>query len=130
MRSAGARALRVDDNDIAIPSADRAAVLSAWEQKSLIDESPLRTRRFQRANATAAPARAAEPARADAPVPERRTVTITGRPSGHAEPQRPRRRSAAQRQLVAQPDRVALWAFLLGLFLVFVAAATATAAPL
>jgi thiol:disulfide interchange protein len=129
MRSAGARALRVDDDDIAIPSADRDAVLSAWEQKSLIDESPLRTRRFQRANATAAHPAQAAPARAaaPAPAPERRTVTITGRPG--QEPQRPRRRSAAQQQLVAQPDRVALWAFLLGLFLVFVAAATATAAP-
>jgi thiol:disulfide interchange protein len=124
MRSAGARALRVDDNDVA--SADRAAVLSAWEQKSLIDESPLRTRRFQRTNASqteSAPAPAAG-------VSERRTVTITGHPADRVEPRRPRRRSAAQHQLVAQPDRVALWAFLLGLFLVFVAAATATAAPL
>jgi hypothetical protein len=129
MRSAGARALRVDDSEIAIPSADRAAVLSAWEQKSLIDESPLRTRRFQRANPTAAPARAATPAPAPVPAPERRTVTITGRQGERVEPRRPRRRSAAQQQLVAQPDRVALWAFLLGLFLVFVAAATATAAP-
>ena len=126
MRSAGARALRVDDDDIAIPSADRAAVLSAWEQKSLIDESPLRTRRFQRANATAAPT---APAPAPAPVPERRTVTITGRPAERPDAERPRRRSAAQQQLVAQPDRVALWAFLLGLFLVLVAAATANAAP-
>jgi hypothetical protein len=31
---------------------------------------------------------------------------------------------------VAQPDRIALWAFLLGLFLVFMAAATAHAAIL
>jgi hypothetical protein len=134
MRSAGARALRVDDNDIA--SADRAAVLSAWEQKSLIDESPLRTRRFQRSNASnagapaASPPAASPPSPAAVPIPERRTVTITGRPADRVGPRRPRRRSAAQQQLVAQPDRVALWAFLLGLFLVFVAAATATAAPL
>jgi hypothetical protein len=127
MHSAGARALRVDDNDIA--SADRAAVLSAWEQKSLIDESPLRTRRFQRTNGSIAPTAPAE-ARAPAPgrIPDRRTVTITGRPAVQAEPRR--RRSAAQHQLVTQPDRVALWAFLLGLFLVFVAAATASASPL
>jgi len=118
MQPAGARALRVDDDEIA--SADRAAVLSAWEQKSLIDEFPLRTRRFQRTTTAPAPA----------PAPERRTVTITGHPAGRVEAQGPRRRSAAQRQLVAQPDRVALWAFLLGLFLVFVAAATANAAPL
>jgi len=59
------------------------------------------------------------------PRSERRTITITGHP-GHA----PRRRSATEARIVARPDRVALWAFLLGLFLVFVAAATAHAAPL
>ena len=73
------------------------------------DERP-RTRRFERAVP---------------PAPERRTIVITGQPV----PAR-RRRSAAQQQLAARPDRVALWAFLLGLFLVFVAAATAHAAPL
>jgi hypothetical protein len=55
----------------------------------------------------------------------RRTVTITGHP-GHT----PRRRSPTEARMVARPDRVALWAFVLGLFLVFVAAATAHAAPL
>ena len=63
--------------------------------------------------------------RAVPPAPQRRTIVITGQPV----PAR-RRRSAAQEQLAARPDRVALWAFLLGLFLVFVAAATAHAAPL
>ena len=131
---AGARALRADDNDAAVgvrigrvrtelQSAEREALLSAWEQKSLIDEFPLRTRRFQRSAERSASA-AAQPPRALAP--ERRTVTITGHPTVA----RPSRRSLAQRQLVAQPDRVALWAFLLGLFLVVVAAATANAAPL
>jgi hypothetical protein len=57
------------------------------------------------------------------PQAERRTVVITGQPV----PAR-RRRSATQRQIAAQPDRVALWAFLLGLFLVLVAAATANGA--
>ena len=55
--------------------------------------------------------------------PDRRTVVITGNPM----PAR-RRRSPTQQQIVARPDRVALWAFLLGLFLVLVAAATASAA--
>jgi hypothetical protein len=120
MQPAGARALRADDNEA---YAEREAVLSAWEQKSLIDEFPLRSRRFQRSaeRSTSTPG--------PRPEPERRTVTITGNP-GHPGVPRPRRRSAAQQQLVAQPDRVALWAFLLGLFLVFVAAATANAAPL
>jgi hypothetical protein len=63
--------------------------------------------------------------RAAPPVAERRTIVITGQPS----PVRPRRRSAAQEQIAARPDRVALWAFLLGLFLILVAAATANAAP-
>jgi hypothetical protein len=55
----------------------------------------------------------------------RRTVKITGQPL----PAR-RRRSAAASQIEARPDRVALWAVLLGLFLVFMAVATANASPL
>jgi hypothetical protein len=118
MQTAGARALRADDH---VPAAEREAVLSAWEQKSLIDEFPLRTRRFQRT------AERSNPVPQPSPEPERRTVTITGQPTLP----RPRRRFVnQQQQLVAKPDRVALWAFLLGLFLVFVAAATANAAPL
>ena len=61
------------------------------------------------------------------PAPaERRTITITGNPG----PVGSRRRSAVQAQIVARPDRVALWAVVLGLFLVAVAAGTAHAAPL
>ena len=68
------------------------------------------------------PLRVVEP---DEPVSERRTVTITGNPN-----RVPRRRpSPAQAQIAARPDRVALWAFLLGLFLILVAAVTAQAAP-
>ncbi len=52
---------------------------------------------------------------------ERRTITITGQPT----PAR-RRRSLVDAQ-IANPDRIALWAFLLGLFLVAVAAGTAHA---
>jgi hypothetical protein len=54
---------------------------------------------------------------------ERRTVVITGQPL----PPR-RRRPIAAEQIQARPDRIALWAFLLSLFLVFVAVATANAA--
>jgi hypothetical protein len=60
------------------------------------------------------------------PEAERRTITITGNPT----PVRSRRRSPAQAQIVARPDRIALYAVMLGLFLVLVAAATAHAAPL
>jgi hypothetical protein len=56
-----------------------------------------------------------------APVAERRTITITGQPTP------PRRRRSMVESQLAQPDRVALWAFLLGLFLVVVAAGTAHA---
>ena len=119
MRTAGARALRDDDQH---STSEREAVLSAWEQKLLIEESPLRTRRFQREHQDG---HDGEPAQVVA-MPERRTVTITGNPG----PASGSRREIAQRQLAAQPDRVAFWAFVLGLFLVAVAAATANAAPL
>ena len=67
------------------------------------------------------PATKARRAGAPAPVAQRRTITITGQPT----PAR-RRRAVVDAQL-AQPDRIALWAFLLGLLLVAVAAGTAHA---
>ena len=57
---------------------------------------------------------------------QRRTVRITGHPTAA----RRLRPSPPARGITARPDRVALWAFLLGLFLVFMAVATARAAPL
>lgn len=53
----------------------------------------------------------------------RRTVKITGQPV----PAR-RRSSPTAARIEARPDRIALWAVLLGLFLVFMAVATASAA--
>jgi hypothetical protein len=130
MQTAGARALREDDNGMS-----REAVLLQWERKiedaerresiereqdaPLAEAVPLRpaehatrpgTRRFERSEAPA-----------EEPAAERRTITITGHPT----PAR-RRRSVVEAQM-AQPDRIALWAFLLGLFLVAVAAGTAHA---
>jgi hypothetical protein len=137
MHSAGARALRGDDNEMS-----REAVLLQWEAK--IEAAERRdgdSRRFVR-TPDAEPAAAEpetvtapepapvlvaddpEPARRferSAPSPERRTITITGQPT----PGR-RRRPVLDAQL-AQPDRIALWAFLLGLLLVAVAAGTAHA---
>lgn len=53
----------------------------------------------------------------------RRTIVITGQPVP------PRRRPPrAQAQIQARPDRIAMWAFALGIFLVFMAVATANAA--
>jgi hypothetical protein len=55
-------------------------------------------------------------------IPGRRTIQITGQ----AAP--PRRRSTTSTAFVARPDRTAMWAFLLALFLVLMAVATAHAA--
>jgi hypothetical protein len=104
MQTAGARALREDDHLDSQPS-ERFA-----RSEAVSEPVPLRPRRFERVAAAQA---------------ERRTIVITGQPVAAR-----RRRSAAQEQVMARPDRVALWAFLLGLFLVLVAAVTANAAPL
>jgi hypothetical protein len=149
MQSAGARVLREDDQDMS-----REAVLLQWERKieaaerlpsgsDLLDQGQGRTdegqvgtvedqggtveelrptedatrsepRRFERS----APA---SPAAVAAPTDERRTITVTGRPTPA------RRRPSVIDSQMAQPDRIALWAFLLGLFLVAVAAGTAHA---
>ncbi len=103
MQPAGARRLRADDHER--PTAGRRLHL-------VRDEGP-------------APPRKEPP---EAPVYAengRRTVKITGQPL----PAR-RRPSPTQSQIQARPDRIALWAFLLGLFLVFMAVATANAASL
>jgi hypothetical protein len=159
MHSAGARALREDDNQMS-----REAVLLQWERKievaeRLEDESAeAATAQAATAQSTIAQAASAEAVQAAEPVPlhaeppprrgrferstpapsaapaepapelvaDRRTITITGRPTpGHPAPVR-RRRAVVDAQL-AQPDRIALWAFLLGLLLVAVAAGTAHA---
>jgi hypothetical protein len=147
MHSAGARALRGDDNEMS-----REAVLLQWERK--IEAAERRDEgRFVRSEqpdvaaepdaaepeAQPVPLHAAEngrsarfdrtaprferraPTQPTQPAAERRTVTITGQPT----PAR-RRRPVVDAQL-AQPDRIALWAFLLGLLLVAVAAGTAHA---
>jgi hypothetical protein len=137
MQTAGARILPEEDQQ----EMSREAVLLQWERK--IEAAERRPSRLEHADETSesdvesrgiaiaaaptedathdAPRRFQRRADADAPVAERRTITITGRPG----PAR-RRRSVMESQL-AQPDRVALWAFLLGLFLVAVAAGTAHA---
>jgi hypothetical protein len=137
MQTAGARILPEDDKQ----EMSREAVLLQWERK--IEEAERRPSRFERADGGLevdeapraiglapsptedathdTPRRFQHAENGDSPAAERRTVTITGRPG----PAR-RRRSVVESQL-AQPDRIALWAFLLGLFLVAVAAGTAHA---
>jgi hypothetical protein len=136
MSTAGARALREDDNGMS-----REAVLLQWERK--IEDAERRESgrsegqadgdgpvaepvRLRLAEDSTSPEprhfeRAAPSPAGPGAATERRTVTITGQPT----PAR-RRRSVVEAQM-AQPDRIALWAFLLGLFLVAVAAGTAHA---
>ena len=138
MQTAGARALREHETE----DMSREAVLLQWERKiEAAERSPSRhdlepevegeggtvsqlrpatedatreePRRFER--------RAAE-LLTEQPLSERRTVTITGNPT----PARRRAHSVMDTRL-AQPDRLGLWAFLLGLFLMVVAAGTAHA---
>ena len=135
MQTAGARALREHETE----DMSREAVLLQWERKiEAAERSPSRhefepegeggtvsqlrptedatheePRRFER--------RASE-LLTEQPIAERRTITITGNPT----PARRRSQSVLESQ-IAQPERLGLWAFLLGLFLMVVAAGTANA---
>jgi hypothetical protein len=138
MQTAGARVLREHETED-MSREGREAVLLQWERKiEAAERSPSRhelepegeggtvsqlrptedatheePRRFER--------RAAE-LLTEQPLSERRTVTITGNPT----PARRRSQSVFENQM-AQPERLGLWAFLLGLFLMVVAAGTAHA---
>jgi hypothetical protein len=135
MHSAGARALRGEETE----DLSREAVLLQWERK--IEAAESRPKRFEREaegeGGTVAELRPTEDATheeprrferraaellTEQPLAERRTVTITGRPT----PARRRPHSVMESQM-AQPERLGLWAFLLGLFLMVVAAGTAHA---
>ena len=135
MQTAGARALREHDQE----DMSREAVLLQWERK--IEAAERRPSRFERDDAgeggTVSELRPSEDATSEEPrrferraaellteqpLAERRTVTITGRPT----PPRRRANTVLENQ-IAQPERLGLWAFLLGLFLMVVAAGTAHA---
>jgi hypothetical protein len=115
MRHDAATALRADDD---LPSLE--SLRSTRRARDTVAE-PLVER------PATAPSRAyGTHRRGETPVaagyqPGRRTVTINGQA-----PQ-PRRRSQTQAAFVAHPDRTALWAFLLAVFLVVMAIATASA---
>jgi hypothetical protein len=137
MQTAGARALREDHQE----DMSREAVLLQWERK--IEAEERRPSRSERADdetgegGTVAELRPTEDAThevprrferraaellTEQPLAERRTVTITGHPT----PAR-RRAHSVMNSPMAQPERLGLWAFLLGLFLMVVAAGTAHA---
>ena len=74
----------------------------------------------------------AEPSVPRAGVPGRRTVTIRGRGAERYTPS-PRRRRPARRpheRAGFKPDRIAMWAVLLGILLVLVAATSSHAAAM
>jgi hypothetical protein len=135
MQTAGARALREHETE----EMSREAVLLQWERK--IEAEERRPSRFELEDegegGTVSELRPTEDATHEAPrrferraaellteqpLSERRTVTITGHPT----PARRRGHSVMESQM-AQPERLGLWAFLLGLFLMVVAAGTAHA---
>ena len=140
MQTAGARALPEDDHE----DMSREAVLLQWERKIEAEERrPSRLERAEeegaesREGGTVAELRPTEDAThevprrferraaellTEQPIAERRTVTITGHPT----PAR-RRAQSVMNSPMAQPERLGLWAFLLGLFLMVVAAGTAHA---
>jgi hypothetical protein len=134
MQTAGARALREHETE----DLSREAVLLQWERKIEAAESrPSRFEEREGEGGTVAELRPSEDATheeprrferraaellTEQPVAERRTVTITGQPT----PARRRSQSVLESQ-IAQPERLGLWAFLLGLFLMIVAAGTAHA---
>ncbi len=135
MQQAGVRVLREDDQH----DMSREAVLLQWERKiEAAERSPSRSELLDSEGGTVEELRPTEDAthreprrferRAASPAttpvaaePERRTITITGQPTPA------RRRRPLMDAPMAQPDRIALWAFLLGLLLVAVAAGTAHA---
>ena len=139
MQTAGARALREDHQE----DMSREAVLLQWERKIEAEERrPSRSERAEEGaeggeGGTVAELRPTEDAThevprrferraaellTEQPIAERRTVTITGHPT----PAR-RRAQSVMNSPMAQPERLGLWAFLLGLFLMVVAAGTAHA---
>ena len=110
--AAAARALRADEYE--------ARFLRPVESPSR-EEQPRRREPRQRAYGNR-PQSSAASTHVSTGVPGRRTIQITGQ----AAP--PRRRSTPSAAFVARPDRTAMWAFLLALFLVLMAVATAHAA--
>jgi hypothetical protein len=108
--AATARALRADEYE--------ARFLGPVESPR---DEPRRREPRPRAYGTRQQSDAATPVRA-AGVPGRRTIQITGQAAA------PRRRATSSAAFIARPDRTAMWAFLLALFLVLMAVATAHAA--
>jgi hypothetical protein len=125
MQESAARRRRTEhelDQDVRTrPERHELSVAASNPDWLLPDPEPVAPRGPSRAAAAWAEGRT--PLRA-APNPDRRTITITGQTVA------PRRRPVTSSRAHPRPDRIAGWAVGLGLFLAFVATATADAAPL
>jgi hypothetical protein len=110
--AAAARASRADEYESRFL---RPAESPSWDEPHPGRREPVERAYGTRAQSSGAPLRATG-------VPGRRTIQITGQATA------PRRRSTTSTAMVARPDRTAMWAFLLALFLVLMAVATAHAA--
>ncbi len=108
--AAAARALRADEYE--------SRFLRSVDAQAL--ELPRRREQSPRAYGTRQSGSAAMRPSYDAGS-GRRTVQITGQATA------PRRRPTASTGFIARPDRTAMWAFMLALFLVLMAVATAHA---
>ena len=114
--AAAARALRADEYE----SRFLRPVESSLREPQPRRREP-RPRAYGTRQASSGGAGASAVVGPSAGVPGRRTIQITGQ----AAP--PRRRASSSAAFVARPDRTAMWAFLLALFLVLMAVATAHA---
>ena len=110
--AATARALRADEYESRFL---RPVDSPSWDEPHPRRREPVQRAYGTRTRSSEAPLRAAG-------VPGRRTIQITGQATA------PRRRSTTSTAFAARPDRTAMWAFLLALFLVLMAVATAHAA--
>jgi hypothetical protein len=101
---------------------------AAERRQASADVLPLTpSRRFQREEPTTAEA-SMESRLERVHTPDRRTVQITGRPVSSlrlVEVERRRPPKSAMERIGPRPDRIAMWAVLMGLFLCVVALSTA-----
>ena len=116
--AAAARALRADEYESRFLRPVESPLREAQPRRREPRPRAYGTRQASSAGAGAGASAVAGPS---AGVPGRRTIQITGQ----AAP--PRRRASSSAAFVARPDRTAMWAFLLALFLVLMAVATAHA---
>jgi hypothetical protein len=115
----GRRTVVIGDDDVGLPPLDDAPADQPEEFASR--EEAIRARRQHEAVWAGD-----EPFAPRGDAPARRTVRITGRPGALAEPRPARRRPprTVGERVGTRPDRIAAWAFALGMLLILVAILT------